>query len=189
MSWHMVHFSEIESLRTSLQFLTFSEAYLDSAVRLCAIRAASPKESTYPQGAVILSLTFHGIELFLKAAILEKALEEQFGGGTGHDLEHLYRRYTNLYPGKKYVFEVPFRRGVIDFTGLDPRFAEELRDSIAEYERATPNDQLHRYPRNKEGQPWQGIFSFEPNSFSLAISQVQEDIVRLREFIFLDSKA
>jgi hypothetical protein len=189
MSWHMVHFSEIESLRAPLQFLAFSEAYLDSAARLCAFRAVSPKESSYSRGAVILSLTFHGIELFLKAAILEKAPKERFGGRTGHDLEHLYRRYANLYPEKKYVFEVPFRRGDIDFASLEPQLAEELRDFIAEREQTTLADQLHRYPRNNEGQPWQGFFSFEPNSFSLTISKVREDIARLREFIFLGSQA
>lgn len=189
MSWHMVHFSEIESFRASLQFLTFSEAYLDSAARLCAFRAASPKESSYSQGAVILSLTFHGIELFLKAAILEIAPNEQFSGRTGHDLEHLHRRYASLYPGTKYVFAIPFRRSDIDFARLDPQFAEELRNHIAAHERTTPTDQLHRYPRNNAGQPWEGIFSFEPNSFSQTISQVQEDIARLRESIFVGSQA
>jgi len=59
-----------------MQFLAFSEAYLYSAANLCSILAASPSESTYPKGAVVLSLTFHGIELFLKAAILEKASDE-----------------------------------------------------------------------------------------------------------------
>lgn len=64
---HMVHFSEIESFRASLQFLAFSEAYLDSAARLCAVLAASPAESTYPRGTVVLSLAFHGIELFFES--------------------------------------------------------------------------------------------------------------------------
>ena len=56
MNWKIVHFSEIESLRASLQFAAFSEAYLESAGRLCAVLAASPAESTYPKGAVVLSL-------------------------------------------------------------------------------------------------------------------------------------
>lgn len=46
MTWHMVHFSEIESLNASLQFLAFSEAYLESAGQLCDALAASPSEST-----------------------------------------------------------------------------------------------------------------------------------------------
>ena len=63
MNKQMVHSSEIESFRASLQFLVFSEA-LTSAARLCAVLAASPAESTYPRGAVVLFLAFHGIELF-----------------------------------------------------------------------------------------------------------------------------
>jgi len=180
----MVHFSEIESLRASLQFLAFSDAYLDSAARLCAIRAASPQESSYSRGAVVLSLTFHGIELFLKAAILEKMPSEQFGGRAGHDLEHLYGKYTDLYPEKEHAFEIPFKTEELDFASLDPRIAEEFKAFIAESKRTTPVDQLHRYPRDMKGQPWEGIFSFEPNSFLQVISQVHDDIARLKKMLF-----
>lgn len=184
MTWHMVHFSEIESFRASLQFLAFSEAYLESAGRLCGALAASPAESSYPRGAVVLSLTFHGIELFLKAAILEKAPNEQFSGNVGHDLDHLHKRYTNLYPGKKHAFEVPFRDEEVILVNPDPRILEELKLQIAEHKRATPADQLHRYPRDIEGNPWEGFFSFEASSFAAVIEDVQEDIARLKEFIF-----
>jgi hypothetical protein len=180
----MVHFSEIESLRASLQFLAFSEAYLESAGRLCGALAASPPESSYPKGAVVLSLTFHGIELFLKAAILEKVPKEQFSGNVGHDLDHLHKRYTNLYPGKKHAFEVPFRDEEVILVNPDPRILEELKLQIAEHKRATPADQLHRYPRDIEGNLWEGFFSFEASSFAAVIKHVQKDIVRLKELIF-----
>ena len=184
MTWHMVHFSEIESLRASLQFLSFSEAYLESAGRLCDALATSPAESSYPKGAVVLSLTFHGIELFLKAAILEKVSNEQFSGNVGHDLDHLHKRYANLYHGKKYAFEVPFRNEEVVLVNADPRILEELKLRIAEHKRATPADQLHRYPRDIEGNPWEGFFSFEASSFVGAISKVKQDIARLKELIF-----
>jgi len=184
MTWNMVHFSEIESLSVSLQFLAFSEAYLESAGRLCGTLAASPAESTYPKGAVVLSLTFHGIELFLKAAILEDVPNEQFCGNAGHDVEHLHKRYANLYPGKKYAFELPFRDEEVVLVNPGPRILEELKLQIAEHKRATPVDQLHRYPRDIEGNPWQGGFSFEASSFVGVIEKVQEDIARLKELIF-----
>jgi hypothetical protein len=180
----MVHFSEIESLSASLQFLAFSEAYLESAGQLCGALAASPSESTYPKSAVVLSLTFHGIELFLKAAILEEVPTEQFGGNAGHDLEHLHKRYTNLYPGKSYAFEPPFRDEEFVLVNPDPRILKELRLQIAKHKRAMPTDQLCRYPRNIEGSPWEGIFSFEASSFAGVITKVQEDISRLKELIF-----
>lgn len=184
MTWRLVQFSEIESLRASAQFLAFSEAYLESAGRLCSALAASPAESSYPKGAVVLSLTFHGIELFLKAAILEKVPDEQFGGNVGHDLDHLHKRYTNLYPGKKHAFEVPFRDEEVVLVNPDPRILEELKLQIAEHKRATPTDQLHRYPREIEGNPWDGFFSFEASSFAGVITKVQEDIAGLKELIF-----
>ena len=184
MTWHMVHIAEIESFSASLQFFAFSDAYLDSAGRLCSALAASPNELTYPKGAVVLSLTFHGIELFLKAAILEKVPTEQFGGNAGHDLEHLHKRYANLYPGKKYAFEAPFRDEEVALVNPDPRILEELKLQIVKHKRATPTDQLCRYPRNIEGNPWEGIFSFEASSFAGVIAKVQEDISRLKELIF-----
>jgi len=78
----MVLFSEIEALGKSLQFLAFSDAYLGSAEILCRAIADHPAESTYAKGAVIMYLTFHGTELFLKAAILEKDQTQQFKGLT-----------------------------------------------------------------------------------------------------------
>jgi hypothetical protein len=184
MNYQMVHFSEIESLHASLQFLAFSEAYLYSAARLCAVLAASPAESTYPRGAIVLSLSFHGIELFLKAAILEKVPDEQFGGKAGHDLELLGKRYVNLYPGKKFTFEFPFRTEEIDLVDPDPRVVKELKIFIAVHKRAAPADQLNRYPRDTEGKPWNGIYAFEPNSFSAVIVKARQDVTRLKELIF-----
>ncbi|MBW2569261.1 MAG: hypothetical protein JRE47_07785 [Deltaproteobacteria bacterium] len=184
MNYRMVHFSEIESLRASLQFLAFSEAYLYSAAHLCAALAASPTESSYPRGAVVLSLSFHGIELFLKAAILEKVLDEQFCGKAGHDLEFLGKRYANLYPGKKFSFEIPFGTEEIELVNPDPRVIEELNLFMAEHKRATPADQLNRYPRDIEGKPWYGIYAFEPNTFAAVIAKAQQDMTRLKELIF-----
>jgi hypothetical protein len=184
MGYRMVHFSEIGSLRASLQFLAFSEAYLYSASNLCSTLAASPSESTYPRGAVVLSLLYHGIELFLKAAILEKMPEEQFGGKGGHDLESVGKIYTNLYPGKKFEFEIPFRTEEVDLVEPDPRVVEGLKTIMAEYKKATPPDQLNRYPIDKEGNPWNGIYTFEPNTFLAEITKVQQEVVRLKGMIF-----
>jgi hypothetical protein len=180
----MVHFSEIESFSASLQFFSFSEAYLYSAVNLCSILASSPTESTYSKGAVVLSLTFHGIELFLKSAILEKSPNEKFGGKAGHDLELLGKRYANLYPGKKFEFEIPFGTEEVELVEPDPRIIDELKTFIAEHKKATPPDQLGRYPRDTEGNPWNGIYAFEPNTFQSVIKKAQDDISRLKELIF-----
>jgi hypothetical protein len=131
-----------------------------------------------------LSLAFHGIELFLKAAILEKFPNEQFRSQAGHDLDHLHKRYVNLYPGKKYAFDIPFRAEEKHIVNLDPRIVEELKVLILKHERANPIDQLHRYPRNIKGKPWEGIYVFEANSFATVLTKAQQDIARLEKLIF-----
>jgi len=181
MGWRMVHDSEIVSLSVPLQFLAFSDAYLDSAERLCAVLRRSPNKSTYARGSVVLYLTFHAIELFLKAAILEKSPNEQFG--RNHDIEALSNRYATLYPGKKYAFEAPFRDET-DFTGLEPDIIKELKVTIKTMKRKNPTDLRHRYPRNMERQLWNGAVGFEPWSFLVEIDKLKVDIARLTNLIF-----
>jgi len=99
-------------------------------------------------------------------------------------LETLVKRYTNLYPGKKFSFEIPFRTEEVELVEPDPRVVEELKTFIAEHKKATPPDQLNRYPRDTEGNPWNGIYAFEPNTFLSVITKTQQDVTRLKELIF-----
>lgn len=92
----MLHFSDLQCMPIPEQLFAFSDAYLQSADILCATLCNSVDRATYAHGAVIMSLTFHALELFLKAAILQKAPMEVFGGRMGHDLDHLYKRYSDL---------------------------------------------------------------------------------------------
>ena len=105
MTWRMVSESDLASLSIPLRFLSRSDAYLDSASRLCTVLKRSPKKSNYDRGSVVLFLTRHAIELFLKGAILERKPNEKLGN---HDIEVLSRRYKKLYPGMKYEFHAPF---------------------------------------------------------------------------------
>jgi hypothetical protein len=105
MTWRMVVDSDLASLSTPLKFLSFSDAYLDSASRLYTVSKRSPNKSNYARGSVALYLTFHAIELFLKGTILERKPNEKLGN---HDIQGLSTRYNNLYKGKKYKFPAPF---------------------------------------------------------------------------------
>ena len=100
MHWRMLVFSDLQRLSVPAQFFAFSDAYLDSAVSLCDALCATSATVTYAHGAAVMSLTFHSIELFLKAAILQRSPGEQFSGSRGHNLDYLYQRYANLYPAK-----------------------------------------------------------------------------------------
>lgn len=176
MPWHMLHFSDLQLLAIPDQLFAFSDAYLQSADNLCATLCGTADRATYAHGAVVMSLTFHALELFLKAAILRKAPTEVVGGRTGHDLAVLHKRYSNLYPGKAMQFYIPFKRELPDTKNLDPQVAEELLSYIQEQNKATPEDQLHRYPIDVDGEVWEGAFGFEPNSFSKILTELRNEL-------------
>lgn len=151
------------------QFLAFSEAYLDSAYRLCKVLKISTRKRTYPRGAVVQFLTFHAVELFLKAAILHKCPNE----GLHHDVVHLTNRYKALYPGKKFNFDVPFKAA--SYIGFEPSEIKPIK---------MPQDQLNRYPINKDFEVWEGAIGFKPESFLIVIERLQYDIDNISKMIF-----
>jgi hypothetical protein len=125
----------------------------------------------------------HAIELFLKGAILERKPNEELGT---HDIQGLSSRYNNLYPGKKYKFHAPFiskaEADLSDF--FSPKDLEEVKIYIKESKQKNPLDQRHRYPGNKEGQPWDGAVGFEPESCLVAIKKLKADIAYVANLIF-----
>jgi hypothetical protein len=150
------------------QFIAFSEAYLDSASRLCKILKLSTRKRSYPRGAVVLFLTFHSIELFLKAAILLKYPKDKLH----HNVERLMGRYKELYPEKQFDFEIPFKTEYIGFEPSHKKPAPPMQD------------QLSRYPIGKNYETWPGAIAFEPESFLSIIESLQIDFHRLKEEIF-----
>ncbi len=183
MTWRMVTESDLASFSVPRQFLSFSDAYLDSASRLCTVLKQSTRKSDYPRGSVVLYLTFHAIELFLKGAILERNPREKF---VTHDIQGLSNRYNNLYRGRKYEFHAPFiNKEKVDLSQIfDPEIIEEVKTYIEKSAKKNPWDQRHRYPRNLEGQPWHGTIGFEPGSFLVVIKKLKADITRLTNLIF-----
>lgn len=183
MTRRMVVESDLASLSIPRRFLSFSDAYLDSASRLCTVLKRSPRKSNYARGSVVLYLTFHAIELFLKGSILERKPNEKLGN---HDIQSLSNRYINLYPGKKFKFHAPFisrdEANLSDF--FSPKDIEEVKIYIKESKQKNPWDQRHRYPGNREGQPWDGAVGFEPESCLVAIKKLKADIARLTDLIF-----
>jgi hypothetical protein len=182
MKWNMLVDSEVMSLTVPEQFSAFSAAYLDSAIRLCTVLARSTKKATYARGTVVLYLTFHATELFLKGAILKIAPKENVG--TTHNIETLNRRYKKLYPEKRYHFHLPFTAEEPDFSSIEPDKVKELKIIIKEIEKNNPHDQKYRYPQNKKGKPWHGVHGFEPSSFLRELKQLREQFNDISELIF-----
>lgn len=152
------------------QFFSFSEAYLDSARRLCVVLKRSTKKATYTRGCVVLYLTFHAVELFLKGAILAENPKEKLS----HNIDGYYRRYNSLYPNERYRFGLPFRT---EYLGLEPEIVELVK------KQQPPSDQLHKYPTDKRGNEWEGAFAFEPIEFLRIIDQLRVDFRRIENEI------
>lgn len=112
----------------------------------------------------------------MKASILRKLPTESFGGRAGHNLEHLHKRYSNLYPGEAMQFNIPFKRETPDTSALDSQVAEELLIRIAATSNAMPEDQLYRYPVNVEGKGWEARLAFEPHSFRKILQNLQHQL-------------
>lgn len=182
MKRNMLVDSEVLSLTVPEQFLAFSDAYLDSAIRLCTLLARSTKKATYVRGSVVLYLAFHATELFLKSAILKKAPKENIGAT--HKIEILNNRYKKLYPGKRYQFNLLFISEESDLSDIEPDKVKEFKIIIKEIEKGNPPDQQYRYPQNKKGMPWHGVHGFEPSSFLHELKQLREQFNSISELIF-----
>ena len=151
-------------------FFSFSEAYIDSARRLCVVLKRSTRKASYQRGCVVLYLTFHASELFLKGAILAKSPNEKLN----HDLQGYYKRYNKLYPQKEYRFEIPFGT---EYLGFEPELIEQLK------KQELPQDQLHKYPTDKSGKKWEGAFAFEPIELLKTIEKLRDDFNAIENMI------
>lgn len=162
--------------------MAFSDAYMDSACRLCTVLALSNRKATYPRGSVVLYLAFHATELFLKGAILHKSPKENII--SSHNVEALYKLYRKLYPKKKFEITLIFRSDEPDFSGLEPDLVKELKLEIQQLEKSNPNDQRYRYPQNKNGVPWHGVQGFEASSFLIELKRAKAEFLEISKLIF-----
>lgn len=174
------YFSDLQSKTVPDQLFAFADAYLQSADALCLAHCIKAESATYAHGAVIMSLTFHALELFLKAAILWKSPTESFGGRLGHDLVHLEQRYASLYPEKELRFFIPFRLETPCAQEVDLEVTEEVVACVRNFAKNMPQDQLHRYPIGTDGESWRALLGFEPTSFYMTIKQLGKDLADIK---------
>lgn len=168
-SWHMLTNNRLRNLPPPQQFSSLAFAYLESAQRLCDDLADNPGSGTFERGAVVLYLSAHSVELFLKGAILRKAPNEHFA----HDLEHIYNRYKALFPAKRFALtSMPF---TTEFPGMSQR-------ELVEAKREQPDpSELFRYTIDKSGEPWQAALGFEASSFSGVLLTLHADFRRITD--------
>jgi hypothetical protein len=167
--WNMLVPSPRGSLSEVDESFEYAVAYLDSATRLCRVLARSYRRATFARGAVVMYLTAHAVELFLKAAILKKRSDLRLGH---HDFEQLHATYEGLYPEKRFRFtRTPFN---VQYLGMTKTEAREAKKT------APPMDQLYRYPVDKQGNSWNAAIGIEPGSALKWLQELDGDFFRLR---------
>lgn len=175
MSWNLVSDAEVRGLPVPDRLFMFARAYLESAEALCCQLASAPEKCTWANGAVVLMLSAHATELFLKSALLHRMPQDDVWS-RGHSITRLTEDYRLHFTEAEFTWEVPFRVEVP--VGLTP---EEL--SVLETLRDAPPSILYRYPVDKTGQDWRGLYSFEPNSFLPVLEKLQNDFTRIRSLL------
>jgi hypothetical protein len=60
----------------------------------------------------------------------------------------------------------------------------EAEDKLQKLKKELPQDQIYRYPVNKNGKVWYGAFAFEPSSFmNGVILPLEHDFQRLEKLL------
>ena len=165
--WNLLTNAQIRASAPERQFDLLAFAYLDGAQELCARLAESPTDATFEKGTVVLYLAAHAVELFLKGSILRKAPKERFA----HDLDHIHNRYRALFPAQRFALtSFPF---AAEYPGL-------TKEEIAATKREQPDpSELHRYPVDKSGAPWEAAMGFEAESYLRELSALRADFTRI----------
>jgi hypothetical protein len=164
---------DIENLSSAEHFADLAHAYLDCSILLCSEMSKKSFSANFSRGRVILFLSLHSVELFLKGAILKRSPS---AARNTHVLRDLQSAYNELYPEDQFRWELPFRTEYLGFTTQ-----QEVKTLLKEEQ---PLDQLYRYPINREGNPWRGIIGFEVKDFLSKLENIKEDFCRLEKQIF-----
>ena len=171
MVWRMVTDAEIRRLTVPEKMFAYADSYLRGALALCEELAQSVK-CTWADGSVVLMMSAHATELMLKGMLL-KRMPEQGIWNLGHDLEKLCAAYRAQFPESEFEWEIPFR------TDYPSEMTAEEIAQLAPVRDAPPSI-LFRYPVDKTGQNWRGLYGFEPNSFIPVLRRMKNDFDRLR---------
>jgi hypothetical protein len=86
---------DTENLSSPEQFADLANAYLDSGILLCSEMSNGSFSANFGRGRVVLFLSLHSVELFLKGAILKRSPSAALNT---HVVRDLQSTYNELYP-------------------------------------------------------------------------------------------
>lgn len=172
MAWRMVTDSEVRHLAVPAKLFAYADSYLRAAIALCEQLIGEEATCKWADGAVVLMLSAHATELFLKGLLLKRVPEQQVWS-RGHSIEALAADFRIHFPDSEFDWDVPFRTEY-----PDEMTAEEIA-AHAPFRDAPPSI-LFRYPVGKAGKDWKGLYAFEANSFLPVLHILRQDFDRLQ---------
>lgn len=183
MHWNTVSYVDIRQLQVPEQLFAYADAYRSAAAALCKQMMSDATPCTWPNAAVVLMLTAHAVELFLKGAILKRSPSTDVWT-RGHNIDDLSADYRVQLPEPLFKWDIPFTSGLTEAEWKAQMKAVHPSLTEAEIERlkaATPAPSIrYRYPAEKGGQEWRVIEGFEPHSFLPLLDQVANDFKRIK---------
>jgi hypothetical protein len=156
---------EIQELEAANLDRELALASLDASVCLCVSMSCGSLPATFHHAKVIMSLAYHGVELFLKYGIRK---HNEDPTRLGHDLRRLRDHYECMNPAPCRHFEVPFLPVYLGFTEdeLKQRFQDEK-----------PLDQHLRYHLDRGGKPWPEVHGFDPDQYISELNALRDRLV------------
>lgn len=165
----MVVDSELLGLSVPARFFAYAEAYGNGAKSITETMATDDAHVNWPNAAVVLMLSAHAVELFLKGALFRK---DPAADLKNHNLDKLHDLYCQTYAGKEHAFIMPFKT---EYLGMSEAEIEVMK------KRKSPMPSvLYRYPTENGTTEWGGAYGFEASSFLPVIEQLLDDFSRLK---------
>lgn len=143
------------------KMLWLSMAYADASLALCEKMIKDDSSRNYFNTRVILYLSRHAFELFLKAAIWSQSGKNP---SKTHRLDKLHIQYQTLFPHEKYALDPPFTRQILEDSdaGLFP-------GSLTSYQNT--HDQRFRYSHDASGDPFEDQDAFDVLDYEILINR------------------
>lgn len=162
--------NEFNLLSETDQYFSYAHAYLDAASILCHKLTEEDKDLLmWSSATVIIFLTAHAVELFLKAAIICRQPDQQ---KRSHGLNELAELYNSIYHQPEFDWNVPLKTEFPD--GMTEK---EIKDSKL---KEIIHSIHYRFPdSNKHG----AGESFAPVAFLDILDHLKSDFVRIRAII------
>lgn len=128
-------------------------------------------------------LSAHAVELFLKGALLKRDPTLDVWS-YGHSIDSLSAAYRSQFLDASFAWDIPFASSLTEAEWI--KVMQDLNPSLSDAElkglrSASPAPSiLYRYPVDKGGKEWRGLYGFEPGSFLSLLSQMEKDFERIK---------